>query len=88
MVLGQVERAKKWLVRAVEIDPNDPVVQYNVACNLAVLGEIDKAIDYLEEAIGIGTISADWMRNDEDLVNLRGNPRFEALMQKLGSEED
>jgi TolB-like protein/Tfp pilus assembly protein PilF len=90
VVLGQVERAKKWLVRAVDIDPNDPVVQYNVACNLATVGEIDKAIEYLGNAIAAGTVSAAWMRNDEDLDNLRGDPRFEVLMQKLepGDNED
>ncbi len=27
------------------------------------------------------------MRNDEDLENLRGDPRFEALMQKLEHSE-
>jgi TolB-like protein/Flp pilus assembly protein TadD len=88
VVLGQVERAKKWLVRAVEIDPDDPVVQYNVACNLATLGEIDKALEYLGKAIVIGTISADWMRHDDDLDNLRGDPRFEALMKKLKRGEN
>ena len=73
-----------------DIDPNDPVVQYNVACNLAILGEIDKAIEYLGNAIAAGTVSAAWMRNDEDLDNLRGDSRFEVLMRKLepGDNED
>ena len=83
IVLENVERAKRWLRRAVEIDPGDPVVRYNVACNLATLGEIDKALDYLGKAVKQGTISASWMRNDDDLANLRDDPRFQALVQTL-----
>lgn len=83
VVLGEIERAKQWLRRAIEIDPDDPIVQYNVACNLATLGEIDDAIRYLSRVIEAGTISEAWIRNDEDLANLRGDPRFEQLMQSL-----
>ena len=83
VVLGDIDRAKRWLHRAIEIDPDDPIVQYNVACNLATLGEVDDAIGYLAKVIDAGTISAAWICNDEDLANLRGDPRFEELLQKL-----
>ena len=58
---------------------------YNVACNLATLGEIDDSIAYLARVIEAGTISAAWIRNDDDLANLHGDPRFEQLMQSLGA---
>jgi len=80
IITGDTERALRWLERAKEIDPNDPVVLYNIGCNLAVLGHIDRALDYLEEAMAQGTVSAVWMRNDEDLANLRDHPRFETLL--------
>ena len=86
VVLGDEERAKKWLLRAIDIDPNDPIVQYNVACNLSTLREIDKAIEYLGKAVKFGTVSAAWMRNDDDLENLRGDPRFEKLLRELESD--
>ena len=85
VVLGDVDRAKRWLHRAIEIDPDDPIVQYNVACNLATLGEIDDSIGYLKRVVDAGTISAAWIRNDEDLANLRGDPRFEELLKKLAA---
>ena len=66
-----------------KIDPTDSVVLYNVACNLATLGEKDKALDYLERAVEHGTVSEAWMRNDADLVSLRDHPRFEALLQQV-----
>ena len=80
---GQVERAKRWLQRALDIDPDDPVVLYNVACNYATFGEIETALDYLERAIEKGTVSAAWMRNDEDLSSLRSHARFEEMLKRL-----
>ena len=58
------------------------VVLYNVACNLAVLGDTEKALDYLEQAADHGAVSAAWMRNDEDLVRLRDDPRYIALLDR------
>lgn len=83
IVLGDAERAKRWLRRAIGIDSDDPVVLYNVACNLATLGDTEEAFGYLGRAAEIGAISADWMRNDEDLASLRNDSRFAELLQKL-----
>ena len=83
LVLGEIERAKRWLHRAIEIAPNDSVVLYNVACNLTTLGETDKAMEYLERAVDHGAVSAAWMRNDEDLANLRDIPEFAKLLQRV-----
>jgi adenylate cyclase len=83
VVLGDIERAEKWLQRALEIDPNDSVVLYNVACNYATLAQTGKALDYLEQAIEHGTVSASWMKNDEDLVSLHGLPRYREMLAKL-----
>jgi len=85
VVLGDTERAKRWLHRAIEIDPDDPVVLYNVACNLATLGELESAMEYLDAAVQHGTVSAAWMRNDEDLANLRSDPRYTRLLEQLES---
>lgn len=85
ILLGQVERAERWLQRALEIDPNDSIVLYNVACNYATLGKIEQSLDYLERAIEKGTASPEWMRNDEDLANLHGHPRYEALLAEVSN---
>ncbi len=87
VALGQTDRAKRWLRRALELDPDDPIVLYNVACNFATLGEVSESLDYLEQAIEHGTVSSDWMRNDKDLVSLRGNPRYTALLERVEEQE-
>jgi len=87
VALGDAERAKRWLHRAIEMAPGDPIVMYNVACNLATLDERDEALDYLDKAVECGAISAGWIRNDADLVSLRDHPRFAELMKKIESTQ-
>jgi len=81
-VTGDTERAKRWLHRAIEIAPEDSVILYNVACNLATVGETDQALDYLERAVHHGAVSAAWMRNDKDLVSLRDDARYVAVLEQ------
>ncbi len=83
LVLGEEDRAKSWLKRALEMNPDDSVLLYNVACNFANMGEPEEAIGFLARAVGHGMVSAAWMRNDTDLVSLREDPRFHALLKQL-----
>ena len=63
------------------------MVLYNVACNLATLGEKEKSLDYLERAVTHGAVSLAWMRNDEDLASLRDDPRFAELLDLVSEQE-
>lgn len=85
---GAVKRAKQWLKRASEMEPDDSVMLYNVACNFATLGEVDEALGYLEQAIEKGMVNANWMRNDVDLDSLRSEPRFQVLLQELENRRE
>jgi TolB-like protein/Flp pilus assembly protein TadD len=87
ILLGDVERANDWLQRAIEIAPNDSVVLYNVACNYATMGQDERALEYLDQAVRQGTISASWMRNDEDLASLRDYPAYQALLANLEQDK-
>lgn len=83
ILLGEIEQAERWMQRALKIDPDDPISLYNLACNYATLNRVDEALDYLEQASEIGTVSKDWMENDEDLVNLRSHARFTKILEKV-----
>jgi len=83
IVLGEIDRAKRWLHRSLEICADDSVLLYNVACNLAVMGDTNSALRYLEQAIDHGVINAAWMVNDNDLKNVREDPRFAKLLSRL-----
>ncbi len=83
LALGDQERARRWLQRAVEIDPDDSILLYNVACNYATMGESDTALDYLEQAVDNGMVSLAWVTNDTDLDSLRSSTRFDALLGRI-----
>jgi adenylate cyclase len=81
--LGDVERAKQWSEQALSLASDDDAVIYNAACALAVLGEIDRALDALELAIDAGLTGGDWVPRDPDWERLRNHPRFQALAKRL-----
>jgi adenylate cyclase len=85
IVLGQVSKAIQWLQRGLEIDPNDPISHYNVACNYATLNNPEESLRHLERAAALGTISEDWMRNDADLDSLRSHPRFASVLASVST---
>ena len=82
--LGRLEEGKEWAERALEIDPADAGVRYNVACLFALEQETERAIDCLEEAIAAGFGNRAWIRQDPDLASLKDNPRFEELVSGVG----
>ena len=63
--------------------PDNPTVHYNLACSLALLGHTSDAIDALQRSIELGYDDVQFMLGDDDLDNLRNNPRFLALVERL-----
>ena len=43
--LGERDRAKEWASRALILEPDDAVGQYNIACAFAQMGEAEQALD-------------------------------------------
>ncbi len=83
--LGEAERTKQWALRVKAVDPDDPSIDYNIACALALLGETETALDTLEAClpkVDPVTFSV-WVKQDTDLDSLRGTPRFQRLVQDL-----
>jgi adenylate cyclase len=78
-LLGQHDRAKEWIERALELGSGDSATQYNAACFYANDGDIGRALDCLEGSI----ISRSWIENDPDLDPLRDHPRFAAIVAAL-----
>src|SRR5579863_103860 len=79
---GDRDKAHAWTDRALAIDSTDPAILYNAACNLAVMGETEKAIDLLEKSITNGFGQREWILHDSDLDPLRSHPRFQALLAR------
>ena len=85
--LGEDARALDWAGRAIAIDPHDLVVNYNVACTYAGLGELERAVARLHHAIPDDPVCqrafTQWMKMDISLDPLRPLPEFQRLMHDL-----
>ena len=83
--LGERERAKDWMDRAVLIDPDNLLMRYNFACALASwLKDADAALDMLGQALGPdpGWLARD-LAADPDFASLRDDPRFQAILAQV-----
>jgi tetratricopeptide (TPR) repeat protein len=76
---GRKDEAIRGGSSAIEISPDDSMMLYNCACLHARLGEPQRALDLLRQAIARGHLNFGWMRNYPDMLSLRDNPEFIAL---------
>ncbi|MBI3675090.1 MAG: adenylate/guanylate cyclase domain-containing protein [Proteobacteria bacterium] len=81
-VLGEAERSKEWISRALLIDPDNWNARYNFACDSATyLKDADSAIDLLRPVFtNCSSSLLDHAKVDPDLNPLRDDPRFKAMV--------
>lgn len=53
---------------------------YNIACAYALLGDKEKAMQWLERSFEMGFRNLEHSRVDSDLVSLHGDPRFQRIV--------
>jgi adenylate cyclase len=90
-VLGEKDRAREWINRALLLDPENRNMRYNAACAMALqFGNVDEAVKTLERFFQTVT-SATWIRHvevDPDLDSIRADPRFKEMLasakQRIG----
>jgi adenylate cyclase len=83
--LGETQRAREWIERALLIDPDNLNMRYNFACVLASHmrePDSDGALDLLEPVFKRMTGSLfQSALVDPDLDPIRGNPRFDKMIE-------
>ena len=81
--LGENQRAKEWIERALLLDPDNNIMRYNLACALATdLDDPDRSMDVLEPYFKT-TLGVTHIRHaeiDPDLDPLRDKPRFKQML--------
>ena len=79
--VGKTEEAKKEADKAVELNPGDPLMQYNVACFYSLLNDKKTAIESIKNAFKAGYQDYEWTKRDSDLDNIRQEPEFIELLK-------
>jgi adenylate cyclase len=80
--LGEAERAKERMSRALLIDPDDWSMRYNFACVLLIhLDEPDASLDVLGPVLeNVAASFLSHIKVDPDFIRLRNDPRFKAMI--------
>jgi len=81
-LLGEVERTREWIDRALLIDPDNLNMRYNFACVLSgFVGDNEAALKMLQSAISrAGEYQVRITETDTDFDAIRDDPRFKAMI--------
>ena len=73
------DEAFEQYAKALEADPANRDVYYNMASIYAIQGKIDESLQYLKLSVLNGYIDLPTLSSDNDLKNLHGNAEFERI---------
>jgi tetratricopeptide (TPR) repeat protein len=69
--------------RLAQLEPQNPVVFYNLACSYSLTDQFDRAAEALEKAIQLGYQDFAWLAKDPDLKKFRKQPAFNDILKKI-----
>jgi adenylate cyclase len=94
LMMGEIDRGKDWLQRALLLDPDNIMVMYNSACSLTWKNaDLDGALDLLEQYFERVESPGNLLHAeiDPDMEPIREDPRFKTMMaaakKRLGMNE-
>jgi adenylate cyclase len=85
IMLGEIDRGKDWLQRALLLDPDNIMVMYNSACSLTWKNaDLDGALDLLEQYFERLESPGNILHAeiDPDMDPIREDPRFKTMITK------
>jgi len=80
---GRISEGLKVDERLARLEPENPLVFYNLACSYSLSSDFAQAVSALEKALQLGYRDFDWLAKDPDLKPLRANTAFDELKAKI-----
>ena len=80
---GRITEGLQVDERLARLEPQNPLVFYNLACSCSLAEEFDRAVTALDKAMQLGYRDFDWLAKDPDLKKLRAQPAFDDLKEKI-----
>ncbi len=80
---GKYEKGLEIDERLAKLCPEDPLVQYNLACSYSLTEQPESAASCLDRALDLGYRDFHWLSRDPDLANLRKHPEYKQIRAKI-----
>src|SRR5882757_6817789 len=80
---GRFPEGLKVDERLARLEPQNPLVFYNLACSYSLTEQFDRAALALEKSLQLGYRDFAWLAKDPDLKKLRAQPVFRDLREKI-----
>ncbi|MGH9144590.1 MAG: tetratricopeptide repeat protein, partial [Vicinamibacterales bacterium] len=85
-VSGRIDEARRVLKSLEELSRREYVTPYGVALVHAGLGDAASAFEWLDKAVADRSNWLVWLKLDPRFASLHGQPRFNALLRRVGLE--
>lgn len=69
--------------RLARLEPDSPLVFYNLACSYSLTDQFDRAALALEKALQLGYTDFTWLARDPDLKKFRQQPAYRDIQKKI-----
>jgi tetratricopeptide (TPR) repeat protein len=69
--------------RLARLEPESPLVFYNLACSYSLTDQFDRAAFALEKALNLGYRDFAWLARDPDLKKFRAQPVYRDFREKI-----
>lgn len=66
-----------------QLEPDNPLVFYNLACSYSLTDQCERAAEAIEKALGLGYDNFKWLARDPDLRQLRAHPRYRRIRELI-----
>ena len=80
---GRFNEGLKVDERLARLEPESPLVFYNLACSYSLTDQFDRAALALEKALDLGYRDFAWLAKDPDLKKFRKQPAYRDLKEKI-----
>jgi len=76
---GHLELAISALESALQADPNEPLLHYNLACYQSLAGDKNASLGHLAQALAMDSHYRTLIDEESDFDSLRNDPEFQAI---------
>ena|ERR1700733_9771278 len=80
---GRFPEGLKVDERLARLEPQNPLVFYNLACSYSLTEKFDRAALALEKALSLGYRDFAWLAKDPDLKKFRQQPVYDNIREKI-----